>query len=483
LNSDAFLPFPIDLPGTGNSEIAYASKATGKAHALALDDASTGLLIAADDGKGTIARFGYARAPAEPGAGARQSVLRTLTVESLGAETDIYEYDVHDAVRHPEGGFFLGYRRVERKSIGANQNVTFRHDARAVGVMLSSETLDPRQGTLREISLVDVEESTLFGVPRVRQKRVRHGFASSANATSASFLSEASVDTYDARECATVSHATSMHGTSYDVTDYEIPLTYASSLTCLPSREVRVARHADASFDASENVRYVRDARGNVLQQVRHTASGDRTDEVRTYADDGLLTSATRPGEGTVTFAWDASTRLLRSITGNDGTVTRATNYDARDRLIELETDHGGGSGKSWKQRFAYDGYDRLEKTWNDAGPSALEPNLQLHYKWADSKANKPGRIDTSVLFRVAGAQRYESADLMSARGETLASLRHIPEVERVVHSYAPTTAPMPNTDGFGRAERRGDVSFVDGADGEFRTAFKCRGQSTQPAK
>jgi hypothetical protein len=71
LNGIRNRPIPFDAAGTGNTELTFM--VGDEAYSLALDDASSGLLVAADDGKGTVLRFAYARATPAADLRARQT--------------------------------------------------------------------------------------------------------------------------------------------------------------------------------------------------------------------------------------------------------------------------------------------------------------------------------------------------------------------------------------------------------------------------
>src|SRR5437660_671352 len=94
-------PVFVDLAGSGNTEAVV--ERLGHASSIGLDTPGTGLLQSADDGKGTVLRFAYGRAPAAAGERQRHALLSSLTVESSGYDAVTYSYGYQAPAVHSVG--------------------------------------------------------------------------------------------------------------------------------------------------------------------------------------------------------------------------------------------------------------------------------------------------------------------------------------------------------------------------------------------
>jgi hypothetical protein len=113
------------------------------ANAIDLTAAATGLLRSADDGKGTVLRFGYARAKPSPGVIRRHAVLSDLTVESSGYDAVTYHYDYGTPVVHSQGKYLIGFDSVDKHSPFLTEHIEFQSLTDAAGIATEVAALDP----------------------------------------------------------------------------------------------------------------------------------------------------------------------------------------------------------------------------------------------------------------------------------------------------------------------------------------------------
>ena len=136
LGAASAYPVALDATGSGEEEVTFV--VGGKAKAVRLTQASTGLLTSADDGKGNRASFEYARAGAAPGIRQRPAVLAKLRLASGVLDDVEHAYDYETPVTHSVGRFFVGFGRATRVGPLAAKAVTFHHDDDLSGVVLTT---------------------------------------------------------------------------------------------------------------------------------------------------------------------------------------------------------------------------------------------------------------------------------------------------------------------------------------------------------
>jgi RHS repeat-associated protein len=427
----------LDLAGTGNTELVYLYHSEG--YAIALDDAGTGLLATADDGRGTRLQFSYARASAGEGIRYRPSVLAQLSVTSTGHEPVLYEYGYAQPALHSAAQALLGFGRVSRRAPLTTDTLTFLNEDRYSGVLLSSVTHDELVPNVDKVEFRKYEEVTSFGLPWKRALETGQGWASSNPLRPRVALNSTRIETYEAEVCAQTAVETTPHGTL--VTQHRrAELAYfAKHLACMHGTTVQAGTHGDASLDFRHTIVATHNDAGQVTLVQLVGAAETLDQQVVTYDESGLVTSVWSPGHGGSTYAHDAMSEALTLVRAPDGVVTEVADRDSRTGAVRaLITDHGGAP---YAQNFRYDGQERRERSWTNLGlATEARPNEQLTYRYAT--AQMPALVHVALLVDAQQGSFTHVADLSSARGESLAKAHRIPEgwaFDSVTRSFAQT--------------------------------------------
>ncbi len=424
-------PVPLDVPGSGNIELAYVG-GDGHGYSVALSDAAAALMISADDGKGSVLTFGYGRAPAAPGVHQRSALLSTLSVQSTGYDTVTYGYFYDGAVLHSAGKFLVGYGSVIRHAPVDSATMTFFNDDHVSGVRLTSVEHDELTPGVEKVAFDTYDDAALAGVPWKRLRTEAKGWRSTDAGHPASFVATTEYLAYNADVCPIQVRATSSAGVLLRQTTLATVAGFTGSLACLDQRVVVTGTHADASLDFRHEWSVDRDGAGQVLK----VSSFDRSAKAvvlqsNTYTADERLATMSTPGRGTSTFNYDPVTRLLTSVTAADGTVTAAVDVNPlTDALRALVVHHGD---LAYRRDFQFDAQERLAATWTDLGhASATIPNARYTYRYASG--TMPGLVGIDELAtapaNATGAQATyrHKRELATAAGEALASATLIPE-------------------------------------------------------
>ena len=203
--------------------------------------------------------------------------------------------------------------------------------------------------------------------------------------------------------------------------------------------------------DAMNNVsNYVYDALNNLLG-ITATPSGKASYQVVTSAYDlrGLMTSVTRPGEGTRNLTYDLNGNLLSEIVPGDNSITKV--YDALGRVTNTTESKSG-------KRTLY------SKFYYDACSGATNVKGRLCKATRDGITNEfpsydaMGRVLTEK--KTIGTMGYATAFSYDIYGR-LASITH-PDATRIVYSYV-TGTDLPKTITTGAGQILADVSYTAG--------------------
>ncbi|GMU02759.1 hypothetical protein KH5H1_68790 [Corallococcus caeni] len=414
--------FPVvqDLEGTGNTELFYVEN--GLAHSVALDTPGTGLLKAADDGKGTRLSFRYARSPVAAQQGARQPVLDTLTVESSGQETKAYHYTYDQPAMHSVGKFLLGYGQVTREGVHVREEMSFFNDDDSAGLLLSSRVRDAKAPQVEQFSSSQYEDVSLAGIPWKRLHAQDQGWRSTTGSQQVSEHTE--YQSYTADVCPSRVVTTTAQGTlTTERARASVP-GLGLALHCLESHTEITGQHAQAWMDFHHEGVVERDSKG-LVTAVRSVA-GTQTVTLQevTYNPDSSLASITVPGKGTAYFHQEAGRRLLYQTDAPDGVVTRVVDRNPlTDAVLTLEVDRGG---TPYRRFFRYDGQERLTREWDSLGGSDLNPKQTYGYQYAT--ATMPGSFQLSTLVDASQGAVRESIEYVTASGDGLTSAHRIPE-------------------------------------------------------
>lgn len=415
--SEFGIPVAADLTGRGNVEVVFPTAST--TYYVELANASTGLLASADDGAGTVARFAYKRSAPTPGFEHRITLLDKLTLDSSGYDPVSYTYAYGSPAAHSVSRQLLGFSSAERTSPYLVERVEFHNDDDVNGLVTRTKSTDGRSSLVRFADKLH-QEASLAGVRFLRETSTTSGTRRGDG--TGQLATTSTNEAFDRQHCATRVRSVTPSGTLIT----ESILATVSALGDLPHCTVAsttlTGQHPTAALDFAYTAQIDRNSIGQPTR-VRQTASGGEL-VLQDVSYDTLQRPITvqQPGIGAVTLRYDTATGLLREVVAPDGVVTSTRVRDPlTDALRELGIDRGAAP---WVSSSAFDGQERLWKTWDDLGvASESQPELTLTYAFAS--ATVPGRIQARSM--IAPGSYRESVDLTSASGETLAALTRMP--------------------------------------------------------
>ncbi|XXF78297.1 RHS repeat-associated core domain-containing protein [Myxococcaceae bacterium GXIMD 01537] len=413
-------PMAGDYAGSGDTEVLYMDG--GVAKSLAVDGPETSLLKTADDGRGTVLRFEYARGPAVPGTLQRQSLLAALRVESSGHEPVRYTYDYGEPTLHGEGRFLVGFDQVTRTDPRLTHAVSFLNGDGYAGLLSSATRRDAHTPQLQAHEARVYEDALFHGVPWKRLKEEVRGWSHPQGLTPP-LEDKTEYLAYEAGVCPSRVRHTSAHGTLLTETVRASVPGLGLAMHCLDASTVRTGTHADPTLDFRHETQVDRDNLGLVTAVRSVSPTHALTVQQVTYAPDATIASITTPGHGQMTFDYDAATRLLRQVTEPDGVVTRVTARDPlTDAILALEVDRGS---LVYQQFFRYDGLGRLGKRWDSLAGSELNPVETFSYRYATADA--PASVFSSTLVDAQGGSARDTVDYLTASGGQVTSARRTP--------------------------------------------------------
>lgn len=408
-------PVIADLSGTGNEQVVMADGT--QAEVLQLSRASTGMLLRADDGKGSVITFDYGRVAPAPGVNQLYSILQAMTVQSSGYDTVTYRYSYGAPVWHTIGKYLIGFAEARKASPFLDETVEFHNDNDVAGVETASHDEDERIPGLVRFSERALEPASFHGVPWLRMLWIESGWRTSDGTAKVSTRTD--MLAYDATGlCATVMETSGPSG----VLRHEMTFVDAAALdpemTCLVGSERVIGRHDDPSLDFAYQVDIERDDHGRLTSAWQVGADGARLLQQVSYDAMDRVASITTPGAGTSSFTYEPVSGHLTSVTAPDGVVTEVLARDPiTDDLLQSRVTRGNAS---WDNFAAYDGRERLRAIWDSAsGSSAAQPLKTFEYVYATIDA--PGRILERHLVDASAGTASEVADLMAADGAVIA--------------------------------------------------------------
>ncbi|WP_437779221.1 RHS repeat-associated core domain-containing protein [Sorangium sp. So ce1097] len=412
-----------DLAGTGDTSLTVTR--SGEAYAMALQKAETGLMSSADDGKGTVLRFGYERSPAGPGARERHPVLSWLRVEPSGVEAVEYAYEYAGPVHHSAGKFLVGFDEVIRRSGTAMEEMTFHNDDSSAGLLRFSTREDEISPLVRSYAYREYEDAVFQGMPFKRLKLSDNGWQDASGVMGISISETSEHLEYTGELCPTRTRRTTSSGTLETQVTLAAPAALTRHLHCLEATAVLTGTHEQPELDFRHEVHLPRNNVG-LLEHVETLGlgSGDRlVHQSVVYNADYTVKSVSAPGRGLTLFEYDPARKLLQKVTAPDQVVLEVTEiHPVRDEVLALATTR---AARSFTQSFRYDGQERLAKQWNDLG-SASEGDPQLQLEYAYATATRPGSIAVTALVDASAGARLETRQYFTAAGETVAEAARI---------------------------------------------------------
>ncbi|WP_152622431.1 polymorphic toxin-type HINT domain-containing protein [Archangium violaceum] len=414
-------PVVGDFRGSGNTEVAYAYYGLG--YGVALEAPETGLMATADDGRGTLVRFTYARGPAGLDVRQRPAVLSFLTVESSGYDSVQYGYTYATPTHHSVGRFLVGYDTVVRQDGVVTVTEDFLNGDTYAGLSSSSTEQDARTPDLRTLASRKYEDVFFRGLPWKRLEEEHQGWTNGAGTTTLKEHTEY-LD-YEADVCPsyTVRHTSS--GTLTTQRRRAVVSGLSQHLHCLEDRLILSGRHSDDTLNFDHEAWLTRNTVGLVERVESLGEDGLLTLQEVHYRPDYSVEYVSQPGRGSTLFELEPGGTLLRKVTSPDGSVLEVTARDARtDAILALASRHGT---QSYTQFFRHDGQERLLKQWDSLGNATeTNPSLLLAYEFAT--ALEPAAVHLTTLVEALSGAKRRSVEWSTAGGEQVASAQLIPE-------------------------------------------------------
>ena len=415
-------PVVADLLGSGNAQLVVTLN--GHASALELDEPGTSLMSTADDGRGTVLRFSYGRAPAAAGGRQRHAVLTRLDVESSGYGNASYSYAYDTPRVHSVGKYLLGFDGVTRQGGLTTDTAAFHNDDDVVALLVGDRKSDALAPEVVQFESREYDAVVSQGVPWMRRRTDHVGWQT---ADSSQTLEERTdYLAYDGDVCPISVRQQSSAGTLLTtVSRADVP-ALAMSMHCLESDVVKTGTHADHRFDFRHEHQVDRNEIGLVTHGQAIGGAGALDEQTVAYNPDYTVASISAPGRGSSLFAYAPGTTLLSRVVAPDGVVTEVDARDAVfDGILQLTTDRGGA--QRYTQQFRYDGQERLQKSWDNLGlGSEQNPLTSISYRYGN--ATQPAAISTRKLIDAALGVAEQSVELQTARGEPIATASLLPE-------------------------------------------------------
>ena len=300
-------PLIADLSGTGNEEAVFVTDA--QAMAIQLTSPSTGLLRSADDGKGTVLRFGYGRVRPAAGIRRRYAVVNSLTVESSGYDTVSYSYDYGAPVLHTVGKYLVGFAGVDKRSPFLTEHVGFLNDDDVSGVRGLSEDTDERTPGIVRFTSRLYDDVRHRGVRWLRPSSVEAGHRSPDGSVRLSTTTRYAV--YERDFCPTVVTTSAPGGQRVRTSTLASVAAIPDDLHCLAAGETVLGTHADPALDFNYLASIARNDLGQITRasqidpagrdagpagrQLRRRSPGHQPGRTRPRRDPGRLR---RPRQG-----------------------------------------------------------------------------------------------------------------------------------------------------------------------------------------
>jgi RHS repeat-associated protein len=428
-------PVVLDASGNGNTELTYVQN--GGTYAIDLDAPGVGLMSSADDGRGTVLRFSYQRAPADVGVRYRNSLIQQLQVVSTGYDPLTYEYAFQTPDLHSVGLFLLGYEQVQRQGVLDLSAMTFSNTDDAPGMMLSSTDQDVLEPSVEKVAYRTYATSAVNGVPWRQVLSEGKGWSSTNAQAPMSMLEETQYAAYSNSVCPSQIIKTSSAGTLTTTKTFYSSL-FPNALPCIDQDVTMAGTHADSTLNFEHQAAIARNSVGQVTNLTMFDPTTGNPFDVQdvTYTPDWNVQTISAPGRGASTYVFAPATGLISSIAEPNGVLTAVTNRDpVTDAILELTLNRGG---LLYQRDFTFDGQERLSTSWNNLGSAtAAVPNETDTYRYA-SGASPALTMVTSLASLswqsgATGASQpsatyAQTAYVAAADGESLALARLIPQ-------------------------------------------------------
>lgn len=419
LPGDASQPVIATLDGSGN--LAVSITRADRAYSIQLDEPATGLMVWADDGKGTVVDVAYERGPATPGVRRRHALLARMDVTTSGYDTLTTTFAYRRPTLHSLGKYLVGFDEVERSEGWLDGAPRLRSITELDngddhgGLVVRAVEDDARAPEVARVVEREYEDASYLGVPWRRPARETRGFTA-AVAGGARAVESTRYDAWTG-VCPTRVVSEGRGGVLIRETALAAPSGLVGHLHCLPGEVVERGEHADPELDFVHVQRAAYDASGQLTALDSLAGDGVWPQQRVRYDALGRMVEIEAPGHGAHELAYHPTTGLPVRERAPDGVVRELVEIDpVRDLVLAARTDRGA---VAFTERFRYDGLDRLERRWDDLGGASEDmPNERIRYAYATRDAPAAHAVDV-LVDADAGVWRSE-VRLASGAGEEL---------------------------------------------------------------
>ena len=415
-----------DYRGDGGTDVVYVSADGGGslAHGLPISHPDMSLIVAVDDGKGNVLSFDYARAPPAEGVRTAPVVLDRVTRRASGEESISRTYSFKEPHVHSEGRHLVGFDKVQSWTETKSEDRYFLNEDDFSGILRDSSLQDRRHPDLVRWQTIGFEETTFQGVPFVRAKDIKEGWADNSGDRQLTVRTE--LLSYKKSFCASEISRTSVHGTlTTESEDFAEPTFLADGLYCLPQRETLRGEHPNQELDFEYVVERPRNDYGQVESISQIAGSEQRMLQDPIYDELGRLRAVISPGQGTSTVEYIDGTSVVEGVIEPSGVFHAVLERDpATDSILRLGT--GLGEDTVHAVDFRFDGQERLWRSWRNFGGSSEDfPEQELTYRFGTHSA--PGSIQITRVVDSESDARRSDIELFSGSGKSITSLAQFP--------------------------------------------------------
>lgn len=388
-------PIIADLKSTGNTQVDIFQ--AGKAYSAELESPSSGLLISAEDGKGTKLDFRYRRASPEPGIIQRQPLLSEVTTSIVGQKPVRTRYEYQGPRFHSKQGRLLGYEWVTSLRGHSTVQANYIHGDDWASGLLAGTLEQDQLSQVSKFSRSTFQNTFFDGIPIQLVEKSENGWTmNSTRPPDAEVISSTETfQAYDEKLCALKIQKESKSNTLFADTEYVYLPRFADHFICHAANITLRGVHADRTFDFSHSLKTSRNEKGQPLQILRVSGAQNQIAQELTYNPQGDLIALRTPATGEIRYSYDVNGRLSQ-IAFPDGKVSRMNYDEVRDLPLSIQTLRGN-SNDQWIEFFRYNFLGLLSTQWSNlTGGNKDNPDSFYEYYFANHQSGSLARIEAS---------------------------------------------------------------------------------------
>ncbi|MFZ9595141.1 MAG: hypothetical protein ACO3A2_03595, partial [Bdellovibrionia bacterium] len=405
-------PIIADLKGTGNTQIGIVQ--AGKAYSAELESPSSGLMVSADDGKGTTLQFNYRRAKAEPGIGQRLPLLSEVIVSVVGQKPIHTRHEYQNPKFHSNLGRLLGYELVTSYRGHATVHASYLQGDDYTGGLLSSTIEQDLKSQVSRFSRTNYNDIVFDGIPIKIVATLENGWIHGSHSLPVSMSDGASVsstqifENYNNKLCAIKIIKNSSSNTLVTETDYSELPEFSDHWICQPTQIKLSGTHTENTFDFNHQLKITRNEKGQPLQVIRSSNAGARAQDQIVqdlkYNLRGDLVALKMSGRGETRYNYDAAHRLTQ-VTHPDGKISTVIYDDIRDLPLSIRN-FRGLAGSEWIEFFRFNALGLMSSQWSNLSGNEELPNVKYSYHFANSSNHSLAYIETNKRMNLGSSER-----------------------------------------------------------------------------